>query len=694
MDILNLINNDKWEEAILQVKNVFNIIDDKNLFHYACMRGKSIVIDKCVATNSIQLYDTDSHGNTGAHLLGINGWNDALINLVKIKPDFLKLKNKNDEFVFNIVANKFIILKQIIQIMIHNKFESCINFVRASNKTFILDVIKMCQKNNKYTEILEILHEPSNILWNIPISNPPLTYSIKKSYIDVSLFLINNLKLDHNIKDEHMFNPLSISILMDLKKITNVLLKFDDIDVNFGGRENKYVPLILCFKKGFFDIAKIIMSKDNVNYENNDNLLNTPIFYLLYTIYSNEVLLKDKNVFNIVSKVISKSNLLHTNFNNETPLLILAKTKLWNHFYDVLKNSHIDVNTFNKSKENVLQYIDDSEINKFVKLIDNQLKKGSVTYLKQNKIILPTNVYDVSNGIFNSDRIHNITYLLYILKQYDVSIPLQFPIIEKQSWDTYKLNLTLSEYEYEDPIISTLLFNYNEFYGIAPHCMFWRNKTFYYIDPNITFYLKRALAKQSRFVVMKLTLSPHISVLHANMIIYDKQTNRLTRFEPYGDWDIVDSYNLDKKILETFKSSLDSKQIQTLKYIRPSEYLDKAKFQSVSLGDNPDYQNLGDPAGYCLAWSYWFLELKLLNPDIDEKSLIHNAFNKIINDSNNLNNPMLYYIRGYAKHLDNKKNDIFKQIGVDSQDYYRLSYDTKFIMLLSNFVKQYVINKI
>ena len=111
-------------------------------------------------------------------------------------------------------------------------------------------------------------------------------------------------------------------------------------------------------------------------------------------------------------------------------------------------------------------------------------------------------------------------------------------------------------------------------------------------------------------MILRIVILVDSSSLHANIVIYDKLLNKLVRFEPYGDWEFADSYNLDQLLINMFKNALDDKRGKLLKYIRPQDYLNKAKFQTASQGDHTNEKNLGDPAGYCLAWCFWFLELK------------------------------------------------------------------------------------
>ena len=349
----------------------------------------------------------------------------------------------------------------------------------------------------------------------------------------------------------------------------------------------------------------------------------------------------------------------------------------------------------NKHRENIFQYLNDEDTLKFVKLIDNQLKNGIQSELQHTDIILPVSEPNSNNGVFNSDNVHNVIYMFYILNKYNASVPMQYPVDDKKVWDIYKMNIahfTLGTNS--DSMISSLLFYHNNCFGLVPHIILWRNKYYHYISKDIDFFIKRELQNSSEFIIIKLVISPGES-LHSNAVIYDKKNNILTRFEPYGDWDMADSYHLDLKIIDIFKSCLDKSLVHKLKYIRPTEYLNKTKFQSVSLGDDQKHKNLGDPAGYCLAWTYWFLELKILNRNINDNVLVKMAYNKIFKDADNKSsNPLLHYIRGYAKHLDNEKNMFLEKIGIHSQEHYKLNYSSNFISILNKYIDDYVKEKI
>jgi hypothetical protein len=705
MDILNLINDGDWSTAIKNVQPLFKSLEDgKNLFHYACIRGQSKIIDIFVKLKSNEIFLSDSDGNTGAHLLAINGWNNILLELINDEPNYLKLKNNNDYFIFNTVIKRPIILQLIVKCMEKYKMIEYLNYVRIDNRTFILDIIKIIgngiendEKSKIYYDIFKKLAQNDLILWDIPKTNHPLSYAIRKKINSVCKFLITDTDINCDTRDEYEYTPLILSITTGMYDVTKLLLKKDNIDINFSGGEGRFLPLTLCIKMGLFDLIELLLNHKDIqkSYNISDNFLNTPIFYLIRYANVNKEQIVDKKIMKLIKTIIRGSDINHTNLNNETPIQLLVKTGLWEIFSDVLENLTIDLNSYNKYGENVLEYLDDDKTSKFVKIIDKSIKKGFHSEMDEIiDVILPESKQELELefGVFNADSMHNIAYMMYILNKHtNCTIPMQYPNIEKHMWDTHIINLSYTDFRGRDPMLSTITFYNVDFFTIAPHILSWRNKDMNYINSDINFYLKRAINETVRFVIIKLSLSPQIGFLHSNIVLYDKKNNTVTRFEPYGDWDLADSYQLDKKILDIFKDTLKN---ETFKYIRPNDYLDKTKFQSSSLGDDPNYKNFGDPEGYCLAWSYWFAELKMLNPDINEQQLVKNAFDKILRLSNSNINPILQHIRGYARHLDKEKNKIFDAIGITKQLHYKLNHNNNNIIALSKYVNKYVMRKL
>lgn len=690
--ILKLINNDKWESAFKKLDNMFETLyNEKTLFHYACMRGNELIINKYLDSNSDEIYLSDNDGNTGIHLLAYTEWDELLINIVKKYPKFLKLKNFSDYFIYDIVKERVKTLKSILMIMIENKMTKYFDFIKNSDRTFFLDIIDISENNDEYIEILELLIN-SGINQNIPRNIPPLIYSLLEKFNKVTNFLIKNNKIDINVNNDLQINPLIIAIQQKNQELINKLLKLN-IDINYSGFESKNVPLSLCFKYGLIDSAKNMIKNTSLDFNKKDSYLNTPIYYLIYFIVKNNSTMskeQQKECFDILKILIKNSDLNNLNIENKTPLHLLTKYKLWHDYKDILKDKNININVISKDSETPISSLSEEEFSDLKKIINENYQTKNEDY---SKIVLPKVLSNGDFGLFNADGIHNMLYIFVMLKKYkNLKIPTQQKIDEKRKWNIYKLS---SHVQISDPVMNllhSLVSLYEDtFFKIVPSIILWNNKNVFF-ECGDTIYLEKLIndpLEKSRFIMMRITLILDNQSLHANILLYDKKLNKIIRFEPYGDWEFNDSYNLDNLITKIFKKSLGSEKSKTLKYIRPSDFLDKTKFQTTSLGDNFSSKNLGDPVGYCLAWCFWFLELKLLNPDFDDHELVNKTLSKIIQENNKTENPLLTHIRSYAKNLDFEKNKLLETIGFKNTESYKLSFSDEKIEKIKNYINNY-----
>jgi len=125
-----------------------------------------------------------------------------------------------------------------------------------------------------------------------------------------------------------------------------------------------------------------------------------------------------------------------------------------------------------------------------------------------------------------------------------------------------------------------------------------------------------------------------------------------------------------------------------IKCYRPQDYLELARFQSVSNETNIDNKIQGDPLGFCLAWCLWYIEIKIRNPNLNEKELILKASNKIFTEYCDSSSPYNDFIRDYAAMLDKEKNLLLKKFGISSIDYYKKSFTDEHIKLISEGVNK------
>jgi hypothetical protein len=156
-------------------------------------------------------------------------------------------------------------------------------------------------------------------------------------------------------------------------------------------------------------------------------------------------------------------------------------------------------------------------------------------------------------------------------------------------------------------------------------------------------------------------------ISHANILIYDKKNNILERFEPYGYYIMLDNDALDDKIYKYFKHIYN----KNITYVKPKDYLNKIKFQTLSNDMNIDVKKFNDPFGYCLAWTLWYLEMRLLNPETSSQNLVTESYDDIINKYGNKNNALIDFIRDFSCTLDNAKNTfLLKEIKINKNNLY------------------------
>jgi hypothetical protein len=148
-----------------------------------------------------------------------------------------------------------------------------------------------------------------------------------------------------------------------------------------------------------------------------------------------------------------------------------------------------------------------------------------------------------------------------------------------------------------------------------------------------------------RFVVFPFGFSCSNFMGHANFMIYDRKTKSLERFEPYGKTlrKCSNPVNLDKKMKKLFNDNLGDDFVQ--KYYQPLDFMSKESFQRQQEYENQ--VNKDDPkGGFCVAWSCWYAELRLSNPDKCRNFIVNNAFKKLKEEES-----LTRYIRNYSAYI-------------------------------------------
>jgi len=295
-----------------------------------------------------------------------------------------------------------------------------------------------------------------------------------------------------------------------------------------------------------------------------------------------------------------------------------------------------------------------------------------ISDIKKSNIIMPS-IRKTNFSLFNSDILHNAIYTAMILRKYkNLAIPTQkYNItINRQSQDFNNM----ANYKSTEGILIRDIINtyFENFYTIMPHLLLWKSHDLFYYNKAIKKSVKSILKnKKIDYIMLKLSLIPNNGGTHANILIYDIKKNILERFEPFGPNDMLDESELNRYIEMLAKKIFNNK----VKYISPKLFMNDTKFQLVSSDSDPENKKAGDPIGYCMAWCFWYLELRLQNPNTPSDKLVEDAFKNILKNRDMNSNQVLDYIRNYSNSLDGMKNKFLKESGVPKKEYYNMNYD-------------------
>lgn len=440
--------------------------------------------------------------------------------------------------------------------------------------------------------------------------------SKKKNFNIIKLIISDVNSLDINK------NNCLIILLNNFKYVENNILKlFLNKKINLFHCNNDELSPILqtILNKSFSNFSFLINNVKDINYVSNQT--NT----IVHTFYYFEDNLNLKFLKKLLTSGFDLNNI---NINLNSAVHIISKNQKINYQYIDLIIKHKG-NFFTKNNKNKMgydylelkyqQYINQkifknkciNDINKCIKTIPKL--KNEIKLLKKNKKIRTT---------FQGTPINEIMALIYLLKKHkNDCAPISSNIID----------LSFSEYGLDYRMSSNKLIYYQEYIDDFKLCL--KNK-------NINFIISPLRI-----------LNPNIGG-HANYLIFNKKTNEVERFEPYGSY--FDNNNLDLNLKE-FYFNIDSK----IKYLSPNEFCPNIgiqELQEIELELEKAQESIGDPLGFCSAWSIWYADLRLSNPNETNSELLKKSIN-YIKQKNNLTN----FIRNYSVFLIDTRDKILRK---------------------------------
>lgn len=195
--------------------------------------------------------------------------------------------------------------------------------------------------------------------------------------------------------------------------------------------------------------------------------------------------------------------------------------------------------------------------------------------------------------------------------------------------------------------------------NLTKFCFAWHNDVLKY-DPKFPSAIKKC---QAWFFAIPLALNYGRSMEgHFNSILVDYQRKTVERFEPHGykaSW--YHNYKLmDQKLESTFKKILPG-----FTYISPSEYISRIGFQGydnvTAKFDTTQFVEMA----YCVVWSFWYLDLRLSNPDLDLNRLVELAMLRIHERFSSTKK----FIMAYANSILKPRDRILAECRINIDDY-------------------------
>ena len=462
-----------------------------------------------------------------------------------------------------------------------------------------------------------------------------------------------NLLLNTNLKNNMMEKILDTLI----EKDANILKYVDDMgyDISFPIVINKNM-----------DLLKYIINKRGDELDKYSPISTSHIFVLTYkdSLKSNNFEMAKY----ILDNVMSKHNYDETDMYGNNLAHFILKMRLHHKGnYDIEKqilSKYKSWGRLNMDKKTPFDYIINLNFDKYHKFVNNKPKNhAEIKDKKWGKYIsnLPIdNDNDMNIKMINSPYAHSN---MFQARFTDIGI-FSIYLSQKYNKSEYKSKgLFMPIYNgddvtpdwNDDMLLPDNMLNFNNNF---PWIIIWNDDKNYWIHPHLTNLINKNKNSKDNISRYKAGFS-FISMrlpdggLHAALLFFDFTRNQIQRFDPYGDTTV-----LDGQMDEIFKQKI-AKPCK-MSYCGPDCYFPVSGFQTLSDETNSMNQKMGDFGGYCLAWSIWYVEHKMININVEPKDLIRKTINRFIK----MNVRPMEYIRNYANYISLFRIGYLKKIGV------------------------------
>jgi len=131
---------------------------------------------------------------------------------------------------------------------------------------------------------------------------------------------------------------------------------------------------------------------------------------------------------------------------------------------------------------------------------------------------------------------------------------------------------------------------------------------------------------------------------HANMLIYDKKYNTVERFESFGKGTWYQQDLLDQALSKYFKKEYN------MEYVSPLDWC-PTNIQGDQEAELEKGKVKGNTKNFCQAWSFWYADLRLSNPELTRDQVIDLGIKTLKENPGTLTEYIIDYATKFEKYL-------------------------------------------
>lgn len=514
-------------------------------------------------------------------------------------------------------------------------------------------------------EYVEFILNTKNVKWNKLFTHSstdtsPLHILFGVGTFDMISKIITKIKFDYsNYSDSPFIFSLAINNDIKEKELIEILKLVYKQDKNIFDYVDStgntiLLPLVLANK---YNTIKYLSDK-NINFDKYTPLNTLHAFTAAYNkgINYNDY----KIALFIIKKIIKNHNFNETDKNGDNFVHFILKQRIKNkkgsdEIEDIILSHYNCWDKYNVNDITPLDLISQLDYDKYHKYIgkvtididykykdniDSRWKKLIDSLEKTNKDTIKMIENKYSHGNQFQAKFSDIVIFAEILDNKYKNLYL--PKYEKKNHKE-RSNITMPD---------NFLYKYNNF----PWLVVWNNKDNYFIHSKLVKLMNDNKDKYD-YGCCFLSLRLPDGGLHATLLLFDFNRKVIERFDPYGNTIDID-VDMDVTLMNELTRGND------FTYYCPNKYFPVAGFQTLTNETSIYNQKMGDFGGYCLAWCLWYIEHRILNMDIDPKTLIRKTINKFMK----MEMKPIDYIRNYANNINEQRLEYLRKLDIPEDE--------------------------